>query len=442
MNKTKTKTKTTRRNFVKQSAAVSSFFILPSGLWANSPNSRICTAHIGIGGKGRSDLANIASHSKVQVLGLCDVDTARAGADKLKAKHKSSTFYQDYRIMLSELGDKIDAVSISTPDHTHYPATIAAMKLGKHVYTQKPLTHKVSEARELMNLAREKKLVTQMGIQVQSSTAYRMATEYIQSGVIGKVSKVFVWSNKSWGYDGPAYTGKSAVPKNLDWNLWLGTAEARPFLEGKYHPGNWRRLLDFGCGTLGDMGVHIFDTPFRALGLKIPKWVEMECRASNGFGHPTKNKVHYGFETTKYTTDDFTFTWWDGRVPSVKDEPNLKLPAGTKLPGQGALFVGEEGVMLLPHVSGPRFFPRELVSKVPKPKFKTVSHYHQFIDAIDGKAKTTANFDYSAPLCEALLLGVTAAQFPGKRLKWDAPNMKVPNLPEANAFLKGKYRKF
>lgn len=434
--------KITRRTFVKRSVATGGLLILPSGLRANSPNGRVCTAHIGCGGKGEGDLAEMAAHPNVQVIGVCDVDTGRCKAGALVATHASATFFRDYRVMLDELGGKVDALTISTPDHTHYPATVASMKLGKHVYTQKPLTHKVAEARDLMNVAREKDLVTQMGIQVQSSLAYRTATAFVQSGVLGKVSKVYVWSFKNWGYDGAPYEAESAVvPDDLDWNLWLGTAPLRPYLEGKYVPGQWRRYLDFGCGTLGDMGVHIFDTPFRSLELKDPRWVEVECRAPTGFGHPEQNKVHYGFKPTKYTTNDFTFTWWDGEGAPRGDEPDLRLPEGDELPQQGAMFVGEEGRMLLPHSSAPKFYPQDLLQKLTKPDLEPVNHYHQWIDAILGKAETTANFDYAAPLVESLLLGVAAAQFPGRRLEWDAANMVVVNLPEANALLKGDYRK-
>ncbi|MFV1995913.1 MAG: Gfo/Idh/MocA family protein [Verrucomicrobiales bacterium] len=434
-----------RRNFVKCSAALGSFFILPSGLRANSPNGKICTAHIGCGGKGKTDLRSLAELPNTQVIGLCDVDTLRCGKDQLLETHQSARFYQDYREMLAQLVDKVDAVSISTPDHTHYPATVAAMEMGKHVYTQKPLTHKVAEARHLMELAREKNLVTQMGIQNQSSLAYRLATSFVQSGVLGKVSRVYVWSHKNWGYDGEPYTEESAVPENLDWNLWLGTAPIRPFLEKVYVPGQWRRMLDFGCGTLGDMGVHIFDTPFRSLELKEPKWVEMECRPPTSFGHPEQNMVRYGFQPTRHTTDDFTFTWWDGEgAPRAAENPDLQLPEGKELPQQGALFVGEAGRMVLPHTAAPSFYPAELRGELVKPEGmpSAVNHYEQFTDAIEGVGTTTANFDYSAPLVEALLVGVVAAQFPGKRLKWNARKMKVTNLPEANALLAGQYRKF
>ena len=432
----------TRRDFVKSTAAVSSFFILPSGLWANSPNGKVCTAHIGTGGKGKGDLGEIGSHPNVQVVGLCDVDRLRGNAEANLAIYPGSTFYQDYRVMLAELGDKVDGVSISTPDHTHYPATLAAMELGKHVYTQKPLTHKVAEARHLMELAREKNLVAQMGIQVQSSTAYRLAVSILQAGIIGEVSKVFVWSGKNWGYDGAPFEESSPVPEGLDWNLWLGTAKERPFVESRYHPGQWRKMIDFGCGTLGDMGVHIFDTPFNALELKAAEWVEVECRKPTGFGHPEENKVHYGFEQTKYTSSDFTFSWWDGKGAPRGNEPDLQLPPDEKLPPQGAMFVGSEGRMLLPHYTAPKFYPSDLRAKIVEPDLPPVNHYHQFVDAIMGTAETTANFDYAAPLVEGLLLGTVAARFPGQRLEWDAKAMKVTNVEAANAFLAGEYRKY
>ena len=438
--------KLSRRNFVKKSAAVSSFFVLPSGLRANSPNGRVCTAHIGTGGKGRVDTAELVKHERVQAVGFCDVDRERGMIDSWLSKHKSAKFFKDYREMLATLGDKVDVVSISTPDHTHYPATMAAMKLGKHVFTQKPLTHKLSEARELAEFAAEKKLTTQMGIQNQSRAAYRFTRHHIKAGIIGKIKKVYVWSFKNWGYDGKPFAEKSVVPESLDWNLWLGTAPVRHFTEKVYHPGQWRKILDFGCGTLGDMGIHIFDAPFKSLDLIDPLWVEAECRAPNGFGHAETNKLHYGFAPTKYTTDNFTFTWWDGEgAPRHNGNPDLQLPNGGKLPRQGALYVGEAGRMVLPHGNGypiPTFYPDSVLDGVDKEEFNDVNHYTQFLDAIEGKDKTLAGFDYAGPLAESLCLGVVACQFPGKRLKWDAKKMRVTNLAQANPLLKGKYRKF
>ena len=434
---------TTRRSFLQSSGAVGSFLILPSGLRANSPNGRICTAHIGTGGKGRVDTISLVSHERVQAIGFCDVDRKRGQADSWLSEHKSAKFFQDYREMLATLGDKVDVVSISTPDHTHYPATMDAMKLGKHVYTQKPLTHKLAEARELAAFAAEKKLTSQMGIQNQSRAPYRFTRHHIREGIIGKIKKVYVWSFKNWGYDGKPFTDKSDIPDSLDWNLWLGTAPKRHFTEKVYHPGQWRKFLDYGCGTLGDMGIHIFDTPFKSLDLKDPLWVEAECREPNGFGHAEQNKVHYGFAPSKYTTDDFTFTWWDGtKSPRHENNPDLILPNGDQLPRQGAVFVGESGRMVLPHCSMPTFYPDSVLKDVNKADIKGVNHYTQFLDAIEGKDKTLAGFDYAGPLAESLCLGVVACQFPGKRLKWDAEKMKVTNLQEANAHLEGKYRKF
>jgi len=434
---------TTRRDFIKTSATVGSFFVLPSGLLSKSPNSKICTAHIGTGGKGRTDTTQLANHERVQVLGLCDVDRKRGQADAYLKQHTSAKFFQDYREMLAKLGDKVDVVSVSTPDHTHYPATMAAMELGKHVYTQKPLTHKLAEARELAEFAAEKNLTTQMGIQNQSKGAYRFTRHHIKEGIIGKVSKVYVWSFKNWGYDGKPHTEADSIPESLDWNLWLGTAPERAFVNKVYHPGQWRKILDYGCGTLGDMGIHIFDTPFKSLDLTDPLWVEAECRAPNGYGHAEQNKVHYGFKPTKYTTDNFTFTWWDGSgAPRHGDNPDLMLPNGDKLPKQGALYVGEHGRMVLPHCSMPTFYPSSVMANVDKKEFPGVNHYTQFLDAIEGKEKTLAGFDYAGPLAEALCLGVVACQFPGKRLNWNPQKMKVTNLAAANPLLEGKYRKF
>ena len=352
--------------------------------------------------------------------------------------------FQDYREMFAKMGDKIDAVSVSTPDHTHYPASIAAIESGKHVYTQKPLTNNIAEARHLMEAAREKKVFTQMGIQNQSTIAYRTATRLIEDGLIGKVGKVHVWSFKNWGHDGEPYPGEDPVPDSLDWNLWLGTAPVRPFLEKKYHPGQWRRMMDFGCGTLGDMGIHIFDTPFRSLGVKAPVWAEAECRETNDYSLPTKMKVDYGFEPTARTTSDFEWTWYDGAYAPPVDHPDVVLPDGQKLPSQGAMFVGEEGRMLLGHVSGPRFFPKSVYEKLEKPDLpKNVNHYSNWIDAIMmGSGTPTANFDYAGTLTETVLLGVVAGRFPGKKLTWDSAAMKVGNLPEANRYVGMQHRKF
>ncbi len=445
------KTHLSRRTFIKASSALAGFSILPSGLLSNSPNSKLCTAHIGIGGKGWTDTTQIAADSRTEVIGLCDVDLLHLNGESRRNSRRereqitfpSAKKFQDYREMLSQLGDKIDAVSISTPDHTHYPATLAAMELGKHVYTQKPLTNNIAEARHLMDVARKHNVITQMGIQNKAREAYRMATRFIRDGVIGKIAKVYVWSHKDWGHDGPPYTGEDPVPQGLDWNLWLGTATARPYLEGKYHLGEWRRIMEYGSGTLGDMGVHIFDTPFDALGLEAPLWAEATCREPNHFSLPTQCEVRLGFKPTPLTTKYFEWTWTDGAL-SPPQGPDMKLPDGEDIPQQGAMFVGEEGRMLLGHVNGPRFFPRSIYEKLEKPDLgPPVNHYGQWIDAIFGSnTKPAAHFDYSGKMIEAVLLGVIAGRYPGQRIQWDTAKGRVTNLPEANQFVAMKHRKF
>ncbi len=425
-----------RRNFLKTSAALASIPVLSSFGYAVSPNGKLRTAHVGVGGMGGADLGSIASHPKVEVAALCDVDLGTL--NRVKEQHPQAKTFRDYREMLSSLGDTIDAVVVSTPDHTHAPAAMSALNHNKPVYCQKPLTHEVFEARQLRLVAEKKKLPTQMGIQVHSSTPYRRAVAIIQGGAIGKVSRVYAWSNKNWGYDGGPYTNEQTPPANLDWNLWIGTGAMRPYVPGVYHPGSWRKTVDFGTGTLGDMGVHIFDTPYDALALTAPKWAKTTCRAPTGIGHPEKNIVEYEFPGTKYTTDSLIWTWYDGSFAPPKDE-TVDL-SGVDLPGQGALFVGEEGHLLLPHVGEARLFPEEKFRDYKRPEVPGANHYHQWVDACLGEGKTSASFSYAGPLTEALLLGVVANRFPETKLNWDAESLEVTNLPEANKLLKRTYR--
>ena len=428
----------TRRAFVQASLAASAIPLFgASGRSASaSAIGKLRTAHIGVGGMGGSDLGSIASHSMVEVAALCDVDSSRLA--KAQEKHPNAKLFSDYREMLASYGSSIDAVVVSTPDHTHAPAAMTAMNLNKPVYCQKPLTHEVFEARQLRAVAESKKLVTQMGIQVHSSVQYRRAVQMIQSNVIGKVSQVHAWSNKNWGYDGgPLAPAK--VPDTLKWDLWLGVTPSREYSKDIYHPGNWRKLIDFGTGTLGDMGVHIFDTPYAALELTAPNWVKTTCRPATGIGHPEKNTVEYQFPATRYTTETLQWIWYDGSFapPSVD---SLKLPQGFKLPGQGSLFVGQEGVLLLPHIGEAILFPEEKFSDYVRPKLENKNHYHEWVDACMGNGSTSASFSYAGPLTEALLLGVVANRYPGQQLDFDAKRLEIKNMPEANKLLKRSYR--
>jgi predicted dehydrogenase len=443
-----------RRELLKGGAAVAIASMFPSWAWANNKDGRLRTAHVGLGSMGKNDLASIASHELVDVMALCDVDAKMLAP--LRKAYPKAKFYSDYRIMLKEMADDIDAVIVSTPDHTHAPASMLAMDHGKAVYCQKPLTHHVSEARAMNKKAAEKKLVTQMGIQVHSFYDYKLATLLIQSGIIGKVKEVRAWSPKNWGNDDQMPRGSDPIPEGLDWNLWLGTAAKRPYKEGVYHPGNWRKILDFGCGTLGDMGVHIFDTPYNALALDVPKTIKNDCRKPTGFGFPEENIVTYEFPGTKYTTKKFKWVWYDG-VNAPEKHENLILPNNEELPDQGAMFVGEKGNLLLPHFMQ---LPRHIVDG----KYKELNltklkksgkvgeafrdydiegdrHYHQFVDACLGKDECSAPFSYASRLTETILLGVIAGRFPNQTLHWDNATARFEE-EEANQFLDGTYREF
>ena len=426
-----------RRDFLKAGAALAAFPALSSSAGAALANSKLRTAHIGVGGMGGADLKSISSHSQVEVTALCDVDLKKL--NKASGIHSQAKTFRDFREMFAEIGDKIDAVVVSTPDHTHAPAAMTALNHNKPVYCQKPLTHDVFEARQLRLVADRKKLTTQMGIQVHSSATYRRAVQVIQTGAIGKVSRVYAWSNKNWGYNGGPFEKEQTAPDFLDWELWMGTAAMRPYVPKVYHPGQWRRLIDFGTGTLGDMGVHIFDTPYAALELTAPKWAKTTCRVPTGIGHPERNRVEYEFPGTKYTTDTLTWIWYDGDYAPPRIE-EMNLPADAKLPGQGSLFVGEEGTMLLPHFSEFQLFPEKKFGEYEPPAVENGNHYHQWVDACLGKGETSAGFDYAGPLTEALLLGVVANRFPDTQLNWDAENLQVTNLPAANKLLRRDYR--
>jgi predicted dehydrogenase len=444
-----------RRKFVKGTLAAGSLLLLP-GCTGQNPKklARLRTAHIGVGGMGAEDLMAIASHPKVDVTALCDVD-ARALQSALDL-FPGAKGYADYRIMLKELTKTIDAVIVSAPDHTHAPASMMAMELDKAVYCQKPLTHHVSEARAMHALANERNLVTQMGIQVHSFYDYKLATQLIQSGIIGKISTVHAWSPKNLGYDGPEPEGEDPIPEYLNWNLWLGTAPARPYNKDLYHPFNWRKIIDFGCGTLGDMGVHIFDTPYNALELDVPMTITTQCREPNNFGFPEKNTVTYTFPGTTYTTETLQWIWHDGAgAPEAHED--LILPNGDTLPEQGAMFIGEKGRLLVPHFMA---LPQLIVDgqyleldlnnienkgalgdPVTDYEVESLKHYHEFVNACLGESTCSAPFSYASRLTETILLGVIAGRFPNQTLHWDAKNARFAE-DAANQYLDKPYRKF
>ncbi len=402
---------------------------------------------------GFEDLKAISSHPMVEVTALCDVDSRNLKT--ANKRHPKAKTFRDYRVLLESMSNEIDAVIVSTPDHTHAPASVMAMEMGKPVYCQKPLTHHVTESRKMAQLAKDNDLITQMGIQVHSFYDYQLATLLIQSGIIGKVHTVHAWSPKNWGYDGMAPEGSDPIPDYLDWNLWLGTANERPYKKDVYHPGNWRKLVDYGCGTLGDMGVHIFDTPYNALQLDVPNTIVTSCREPNGFSFPENNTVTYTFPGTPYTADTLKWIWYDGMKAPAPHE-DLSLP-DNKLPEQGAMFMGEKGKLLLPHfMQLPRLIVdgkyEDLTTEIDKYKdelggptkdynSESNKHYHQFIDTVMEKTTCSAPFSYASRLTETILLGVIAGRFPDEVLNWDSQSAQFAE-DKANAFLDGDYRSF
>jgi predicted dehydrogenase len=348
--------------------------------------------------------------------------------------------YQDWRVLLDKEGKSLDTVNVSTPDHMHAPIAASALQLGINVYCQKPLTHDVFESRRLTELAREKKLVTQMGIQRHSSVEYRSAVKLIQDGAIGPVKEVHTWSNKKWGDSAPRPDTSDPVPATLNWDLWLGVCQQRPYVGGGYyHPSNWRKRLDFGTGTFGDMGCHIYDPAFKALALTAPLSVRSEGPQPTEHNWANDAIVHYVFPGTKFTADSTVrVTWYDG----VQRPPQSVLDQLGKhqAPGQGSIFLGTKGIMVLPHSTTPILLPEERFKDHPRPQLEEVDHWHQFVEAVRGNGQTSANFDYAGPLTEAVLLGGVASRFPKVTLEWDAARLRFANVEEASRLIRRTYR--
>jgi predicted dehydrogenase len=432
----------TRRSFLRQSTAAAAVLGFPGILRSASPNSNLQVAVIGAKGQGYSDLSQIGSHPKVKFAAFCDVDTARF--DQADKKFPDVAHFQDYREMFAKLGDKIDAVQVSTPDHWHAPQAIEALRRGKPVYCQKPLTHTVWEARQLRLAAEKAKVVTQMGNQIHSAREYRTGVQLIREGAIGKVLAVHSWQ----GNPGNKYSGLKTRPKDkaatppstLNWDLWVGPAPEREYVPGLYAPFNWRDWQDFGGGTMGDFGCHILDPVFTALELTAPNSIRGENDGLPEETWPSSETITYVFPGTKYTKDNLiTITWYDGgRQP---DHKLTQMPEDKKLPGSGSLFIGEEGTMVLPHVAMPTLYAGGKASERKIESVAGANHYHAWVDAILGGTKTTDSFEYAGPLTEAVQLGNIATRVPGKTLEWDAAALKFKNAPEADRLISKTYRR-
>lgn len=421
-----------RRSFLQTSAAAAmvagtGFHQLASAAESKSANELLDIACIGVQNRAS---ANVSGVSGQNLVALCDIDDNYLNkAANQYSKHKSNK-YNDFRVLLDK-EKSIDAVVVSTPDHTHAPASMWAMQLGKHVYCEKPMTHTVHEAREMTNFAVKNKLATQLGTQIHAGNNYRRVVEAIQAGAIGNVQHVDVWVGKGWG-GGTVPTDKPPVPKNVHWDLWLGPAAYRDY-SPVYMPAQWRRWWDFGGGTLGDMGCHYIDLVFWALKLKYPTKIAAEGPEPDTHTAPLGLTVNYEFPMTD-VAPAVTMKWRDGNHCPNEIE-------GHKVPGSGVMFHGDKGMMLATYGNFTLLPEADFNGwKAPEESIpNSIGHYEEWIKAIKEGTPTTCSFDYSGPLTETVLLGNVAYRSGGP-IEWDAANLKVTNNDSANQFIERKYR--
>lgn len=439
-----------RRAFLGGTAAT--FMIVPrhvlGGAGFLAPSERINVAGIGAGGMGGGDLSTV-SRLGANLVALCDVDQERAAG--LFNAHPQARRYKDFREMLDKEASKVDAVTVGTPDHIHAVAAMAAIRAGKHVYCQKPLTHTLHECRELTKAARAAGVATQMGNQGHASEGSRLTNEWIRAGVIGEVREVHAWSDRAgrlWKQGIGRPDGSPPVPPTLDWDLWLGPIRQRPY-HPAYAPVSWRGWWDFGTGALGDMGCHIIDHPVWALELGAPSFVESRTTLDGAFlgdkpnfeTYPIAAMIYFDFPARK-NLPPVRMTWYDG---GLMPPTPAEMPTGERLPDNGVLYIGSKGKMYhSSHGGMPRLLPRELheqAQQVPKTLERSPGHYEEWVNACKGGPKPVSNFDYAGPMTETVLLGVLALRAPGRRLEWDSESMSVKNAPELNEFVHTEYRK-
>ena len=427
----------TRRDFLRASTGVLVSGALVTTLRSaaqGSANERLNIAVVGTANKGWHNVEQLTGEN---IVALCDVDAnylARAATIYPAARK-----YRDYRQMFDAEQTHIDAVVVSTADHTHAPATAAALDLGKHAYCEKPLTHTVREARVVAELARRNRLATQMGTQIHAEANYRRVVEIIRSGSLGKIREVYTWCNKGWS-DGRFESWDKPVPDYLDWDLWLGPAQLRPY-SPNIHPANWRRFWEYGSGTFGDMACHIMDLPFWALELRHPQSVSCEGPPVHPVGAPAWAKATYEFPSAE-GLPPLKLHWSDG---GAHFEPVKSTRSADGRPlsewGLGILFVGERGMLaadygryeLLPQDQFAGFQP-------PSPTIPdSIGHWAEWVQACKAGSPTTCNFGYSGALTESVLLGTVAYRV-GQKLEWEAAQLRAPNCTAADEFLTKSYR--
>lgn len=428
----------TRRHFLSQMAAATAVAPIVLTSRGTAQARKVRHASIGAAGMALADIRSFMSHPAFELVAVADVDLCTI--PRVQDLFPRVRWYQDWRELLKKERGQLDSINVSTPDHMHAPVAMEAMRQGLHVYVQKPLAATLEEVRAMTALAARQRVVSQMGIQVSSSIPQRLGEAMVRGGVVGKIREVHTFSNKNWGLEGTAPATSDPVPPALDWDLWLGVAAERPYRKGAYHPGQWRRAVDFGTGTLGDMGCHIFSPPYRALGLGFPVRITASGPAPTTDHWATRSRVHYVYPGTDVTAGSTVdVTWYDGteRPPQA-----ILEAAGGTLPEQGTVFVGTAGTLVLPHGGDrPLLYPAEQFTTVSYPEIAARDHYHEFLEAVLADGRCSAGFDYSGPLTESVLLGNVAAWFPGETLELEARTLRVTNKPDANARLTRRYRK-
>ncbi|PCJ92670.1 MAG: oxidoreductase [Flavobacteriaceae bacterium] len=471
-----------RRSFIKKGAMASSILFVPrhvlGGVGYTAPSDRLHLAAIGAGGKGKSDILNASVNGRERVVALCDVDFSGSAKGSIENFPKAKLF-DDYRRMLDKV-KHIDAVTISTPDHIHGPAAAYAMERGIHVYVQKPMTHNIREARMLTEMAREKNIVTQMGNQGGSNPLLGMVQKWVDSGVLGKISKVQVWTNRPvWPQGGAmAEPNESLKPKDLNWDLWMGPAAYKPYTPN-LHPFSWRGWWDYGTGALGDVGCHLIDIPFRTLGLKYP--TAAECSVGSVFsqmwspdynpeGCPASSFITLNFGATDKSKSPIEMTWSDGGIrPSHPDIIPADHDIGGNNSSNGVLIIGEKGIISTNINDSSPLMPKlylndgttdfgPVVETSEEPEY---GHQRKWVDACKAGFNSpehlglTSSFDYAGPMTETVLMGNLAIRsymlrkengdgnmdfYARKKLLWDGENMRITNQEEANQFVTRTYR--
>lgn len=443
---------TNRRKFLQSSA------LIGAGLWASeglldakepkSPIEKLNVAFVGVGGMGGGNLNAIAGAGE-NVVGLCDIDEKRLGS--AGGKHTKAQKFVDFRKMLDKIGKTVDAVVVSTPDNTHAVAGIMAMKMGKHLYCEKPLTHDVYEARLMQEVAKEKKVATCMGNRGTAEEGFRRGVELIQSGFLGTVKEAYVWTNRPgrWWKQGMGRPKNNPpIPKHVNWDLWLGPAKERPY-NPIYHPFSWRGWVDFGTGALGDMACHTMNLPFMGLYLSYPTSVKsVSSGIVDGETYPIWSTITYQFPKRRQYAP-VTLTWYDGmKSPGKQNLPPESVRKGFKIGSSGSIIVGDKATLFSPNDYGSQirvFTPdgEELKYEYPERRLSRApggSQYRDWIRACKGGVPALANFDYSALLTESVLLG-NAALRAESPIEYDAAKMEITNLKSGTELLKREYRK-